>query len=249
MLKRQRPASPPPVPTFSETPFITDPVDLSLIERHHKKRRVLPPSLDGTSRGWAKPHEHHIPRFDDDDEEYYESDDEHEEAPGSSRGNNNNGSNFSSSQQQAHYASPYKSTNQLLRELHTVNQHRLLFSSPAHNLSLASQQASGSGSQQQQFGLYHSSSLLSDNASEPMSHHPSNSLSGFGHNSEGITSPRRQEWHRSFSGVDKEDAVMSNEVSRVTERYESTNRLLGSLFLSRRRQLEPLEDNTEHLSS
>ncbi|KAF9042098.1 hypothetical protein BJ165DRAFT_1529554 [Panaeolus papilionaceus] len=242
MLKRQRPASPPPIPTFSETPFITDPVDLGLIERHHKKRRTLPPSLDGSSRGWAKPHEHHLARFDDDDEEYYESDeDEFEQNRDAlSRGN----PEFIPSQQ-AHYASPYKSTNQLLRELHTVNQHRLLFASPVQNLGLSSYLAASGSGLQHQFGnaLLQNQSYLYQQQQQPLlqplqfdnasSHQPSNSPSG------GMLSPRRQEWHRSVDS--KEDGVISEEVSRVTERYENTNRLLGSLFLSRRKQLEPLD--------
>lgn len=71
-----------------------------------KRRRTAPPLLDGVSRGWAQQEE--------EDEDYAASDSEDDAATCPLDGS----------------TGEYSSTNSLLRELHTLNQHRLLFSSP-----------------------------------------------------------------------------------------------------------------------
>lgn len=72
-------------------------------DRDSKRRRTVAPVLDGCARGWVTQPD------DDDDDEYLSAD----EAP--------------------HPALPrseeYKSANTMLRELHTLHQHRLLFAS------------------------------------------------------------------------------------------------------------------------
>jgi hypothetical protein len=121
MLKRQRPVS--PTPTFSSVPLVIADPYADFVGRDTKRRRTLPPVLDGACRGWA-----HAPLFinneEDDGEEDYISDDEIENiAPNCSI-------NVSLTQQQPGDKAGYTSTNSFLRELHTLQQHRLLFSSP-----------------------------------------------------------------------------------------------------------------------
>lgn len=121
MLKRQRQVS--PTPTFSSVPLVIADPYADFAGRDTKRRRTLPPVLDGVCRGWA-----HAPLFinneEDDGEEDYISDDEIENiVPNSSI-------NFSLTQQQPGDKAGYTSANSFLRELHTLQQHRLLFSSP-----------------------------------------------------------------------------------------------------------------------
>ena len=118
MLKRQRQTSPPP-PSSSSVPLISnDPVaDMIERERDSKRRRTLPPSLDGAARGWAKPEI--TEGYDDDQEEQYSDE---EDAVYDYRPTRN---------QVTLASAEYKSTNTMLRDLHTLHQHRLLFSSPS----------------------------------------------------------------------------------------------------------------------
>ena len=118
MLKRQRPIS--PTPTFSSVPLvIADP----FVERDTKRRRTLPPVLDGACRGWA-PAPLSINDEEDDGEEDYISDDENKYI------SPNCSIKCSPTPQQPGDKAGYTSTNSFLRELHTLQQHRLLFSSP-----------------------------------------------------------------------------------------------------------------------
>ncbi|KAF5377543.1 hypothetical protein D9615_005193 [Tricholomella constricta] len=113
MLKRQRPASPPP--SMPTVPLLVHPLPFDMEARRDlKRRRVFPPSLDGNSRGWGVP----IPASgcDDDDDEYMSNEDEPVERNGDR------------SAWPAH-SSEYKAANNVLHELHTLQQHRLLFSS------------------------------------------------------------------------------------------------------------------------
>lgn len=116
MLKRQRPIS--PTPTFSSVPIV---IADSFVERDTKRRRTLPPVLDGACRGWAQA-PLSINNEEDDGEEDYISDDEKE--------NTTTNCSINCSQQQPGDKAGYTSTNSFLRELHTLQQHRLLFSSP-----------------------------------------------------------------------------------------------------------------------
>jgi len=78
-----------------------------------KRRRTLPPVLDGKLRGWAIPNEAG-PNPDCEgyeDEEYLDEEKE----------------DFQYLATSPHDDSPYKSANNLLHELHTLHKHRLLF--------------------------------------------------------------------------------------------------------------------------
>jgi hypothetical protein len=173
MLKRQRAPSPPL--SFSSVPFISDtPGDL--IERKVKRRRTQPPVLDGTSRGWARP-----PETASEDEEDLISDDEAELLVPSHP-----------SQQQ----SEYKSTNTMLRELHTLQQHRIYFSS--------------------------SSTTQNTSLSTSLPHLTISSC----HPDKGILPPQ-QERLRAAMPIEKgyqDDGITTDEVNRVTERYEERNK-------------------------
>ena len=119
MLKRQRPATPPPsslgdppsfLPNGPIRPLLpSQPVEPS--QPRSKRQRTQPPPLDGALRGWlvsepAGPH--------------WESDGEEDwiEDPHSRMG---------SPLPPPTTASQYKDANSLLHELHVLNQHRLLF--------------------------------------------------------------------------------------------------------------------------
>ncbi|KIM48430.1 hypothetical protein M413DRAFT_440160 [Hebeloma cylindrosporum] len=192
MLKRQRAPSPPL--TSSSVPLVND-TSGDLIERKVKRRRTQPPVLDGASRGWARPLEDPS-----EDEEDFCSDDEVE----------NLASSHPSQQDQSQ--SEYKSTNTMLRELHTLQQHRICFSSP----SPAPQTTSLSS------GLPH----LTISSRSP---------------DKGLLL-QQERLRPAFPSALMEkgykgDGIASDEVNRVTERYEGTNKFIGSLFLSRRREL------------
>jgi hypothetical protein len=107
MLKRQRPASPPP--SMPAIPFADDP-PFEVARHQSKRRRVLPPVLDGQARGWGElGHED----WDGEDDEEYEhhimySTDQAGALADSSR---------------------YKSANGVLHDLHTLHRRRLLSSS------------------------------------------------------------------------------------------------------------------------
>lgn len=112
MLKRQRPASPPP--SIPSIPLATDPLPFNPeAGRASKRRRVLPPSLDGHARGWSLPDGEE----DDGEEDYMSSGDEPVEEPGDKVA-------------WTLHLSEYKMANNFLHELHALHQHRLLFSSP-----------------------------------------------------------------------------------------------------------------------
>ena len=123
MLKRQRPVSPPPM--FSSVPLVmTDPPATDFMRRDTKRRRTLPPILDGAYRGWAQAPPLSINNVEDDDEDHISDDEVEKIAP-------NFSINCSLIQQHPpEDKTEYASTNSFLRELHTLQQHRLLFSSP-----------------------------------------------------------------------------------------------------------------------
>ena len=177
MLKRQRVPSPPL--SFSSVPFISDtPADL--IERKAKRRRTQPPVLDGASRGWARPAE-----TPSDDEEDPISDDEAELLV----------SSHPSQQQQ----SEYKSTNTMLRELHTLQQHRICFSS--------------------------SSTAQNTPLSTSLPHLTISSC----HPDKGLLPPQQERLRVAFPSMPiekgyQDDGIATDEVNRVTERYEGTNK-------------------------
>lgn len=112
MLKRQRPSSPPP--SISNIPLVDD------SSHDFKRRRILPPILDGPSRGWGTSQEEDI----------------YEEDAGTSDEERENTSSSSSNPDVVEYSS----ANTVLRALHTLNQHRLTqaFASPPRNAARSS---------------------------------------------------------------------------------------------------------------
>ncbi|KAL0575028.1 hypothetical protein V5O48_006929 [Marasmius crinis-equi] len=124
--------------------------------------------------------------------------------------------------------SPYKETNSVLYELHTLHRHRLLFS------------------QSQQRSSTHKFGILSEAAKHANDAGPTQSLPQPIAASYQHLTPSSPLDNRIPHSGSNSDAHPEHEVQSVRERYEDTNRLLGSLFLSRRRELEPDDQGTSH---
>jgi hypothetical protein len=105
MLKRHRPVSPPP--SGPSIPFVSDPPEPH--RRESKRRRILPPSLDGQARRSTF-------RTDEDDGE------EDDDGVDLSYEHNASGSGPA-------HNTEYKSANTFLHDLHALHRHRLIFSS------------------------------------------------------------------------------------------------------------------------
>ncbi|KAI9572652.1 hypothetical protein HD554DRAFT_2014144 [Boletus coccyginus] len=119
MLKRQRPATPPPSSLDDPASFLPiRPLQpLHTIDPSHprsKRQRTQPPSLDGALRGWLES-EDAGPHWESDGEEDWT------EGPYDVLG---------SPLPPSTTANQYKDANSLLHELHVLNQHRLLFARP-----------------------------------------------------------------------------------------------------------------------
>ncbi|KAH7908263.1 hypothetical protein BJ138DRAFT_378652 [Hygrophoropsis aurantiaca] len=253
MLKRQRPVSPPPSSLDSEYPItfpdrpirplpereVSEPGSFSQHPRS-KRRRVHAPVLDGPSRGWLPTgvNSTAFPNQDSDGEEDWvdEGDDE------------------SSSAQLA--ASPeemamYKQTNSILHEVHALHQHRMMFvnpglhlqaiSPPYPNLSSASMESQQTyysqqlPSHAQSFG-YPVSVTDHSGGKSPFPReqdHPIPYVVSVGQDRQSMSS-----WQSLSNQGSLTVKPEIDEVQIVRERYEDTNKLLGSLFLSRRRALE-----------
>ncbi|KAJ7786072.1 hypothetical protein B0H16DRAFT_1355206 [Mycena metata] len=192
MLKR-RAISPPP---GSAIPLVSDPPDS--YRRESKRRRILPPSLDGQSRRSILPAE-------DEDGEEDDEDDVH-----LSNGRNPFGPGPSASPV---HNTEYESANTFLHDLHALQRHRLIFSSSSPPF-LQPDIPAAPHTQDKSY-----LSPMPDFARTPDKKDPSG-MHDFG------------------CGPSVE------EVQSVKERYEDTNKLLGSLFLTRRKQLDPHQYNT-----
>lgn len=194
MLKRQRPASPPPsardIPLMMAAESLMD-----APQRTAKRRRVLPPLLDGKARGWGL-------RGDDNIDYDNEEDDEEEES-----------ASEESVHQNVHDAGQYKSTNSFLHDLHALHQHRLIFSSSPPHLHLTPNQRQYINSH----GLFHP-----DQGSSPIP---------------GKVLPPLSECPRPHSQLNQcisigpmpqsgDDGNRMDEVQRVKERYEETNKFV-----------------------
>ncbi|KAF7339663.1 hypothetical protein MSAN_02181300 [Mycena sanguinolenta] len=199
MLKRQRAISPPP--SNLEIPLVSDTPESH--RRESKRRRVLPPSLDGQSRHAAFPAE------DDGEEDDYDVD----------SSDSRNPPDVASSGSTT-YNTEYQSANIFLHDLHALHRHRLLFSSPP-------------------------SAFIRPGPFSPPVQEKSFLLP--------IVDLPRTVDKQELSGM---QGFGIEEVDKVKERYEDTNRLrqssvcrgpfnlmlhrmLGSLFLTRRKQLDP----------
>ncbi|TFK41388.1 hypothetical protein BDQ12DRAFT_438504 [Crucibulum laeve] len=210
MLKRQRAVSPPP--STPSVPLLDSSSMDMLIDRDPKRRRTLPPVLDGPSRGWGRPY------TDDSYEEDYEENDSDPIYPDT--GDHDAVAALDTVE--------YKSANNVLRELHTLNQHRLLFAStsnvPPHYLPMKRTShtylpPTASSDSDAHLPPTFLKTFLPAISERPRLH--SATLSH--HNDE----PENKNTHGMFV----------EEGHCVKERYESSNKFLGSLFLSRRREL------------
>ncbi|KAK0198624.1 hypothetical protein F5146DRAFT_1020437 [Armillaria mellea] len=173
MLKRQRAASP-RVSAMSNVHLVADD------SPRQKRRRILPPALDGHLRGriWEND--------EDDGEEDYESTDEE----GQDRGEG---------------SLEYKAANSMLYELHALNRHRQIFATTSN--------------QHWPYGFPGTPPEKGSSiASTPHLHH-----------------------NEAKSGAQQSSGsgnLSVDELQKVTQRYEETNKRLGVLFLSRRKELE-----------
>ncbi|KAJ7431793.1 hypothetical protein B0H11DRAFT_2128452 [Mycena galericulata] len=191
MLKRLRPASPPA--SIPSIPLVLDPSDS---HRHEsKRRRILPPSLDGQSRRSTF-------RTNDDGED----DDDDDEM------NLSDASNPPGCVSAVHN-SEYESANNFLHELHASHRHRLIFSPswqpPLHPESLSA--------------LQYQDKVYVERI---------------------LDYPRLADEKDSSGTQDFGSGLPFEEVQSVKERYEDTNKLLGSLFLTRRKQLDQPQNST-----
>ncbi|KAJ3998454.1 hypothetical protein F5050DRAFT_1219304 [Lentinula boryana] len=210
MLKRQRAPSPPPS-SSSNIPLIADSTPTENA-RDTKRRRIQPPVLDGRMRGWGTAQDTLYETFDageDDGEEDIIEDDEY--LPGSVP---SDGANPNSS---------YKSTNGFLHELHTLQRHRVLFSTNASIQTLNSN-----------YFAYDSSSPQ-PHAYDRHLHPPGKVLFSQTNVPAAVNTLNQQESHALALAVNYEKHCESDS---ARAHYEERNRLLGSVVLSRRRELE-----------
>lgn len=115
MLKRQRPASPSP---SSDAPFpAADIIDISHPTHGAKRRRIFAPVLDGAQRGWAAPG---VPTSDSYDQ--YDSEEEYEDEEDNERSLEVE----SSLHEKGAVGAIYKSTNNMLHDLHALRRQRML---------------------------------------------------------------------------------------------------------------------------
>ncbi|KAH9890907.1 hypothetical protein C8Q73DRAFT_792357 [Cubamyces lactineus] len=130
--------------------------------------------------------------------------------------------------QRLNQAGEYRNVNSLLHDLHAEQRHRMLFSTslPPSHLPM----------------LHHAEHTYAVAASADKTV-PALSRNGLpSAQDEGRKAPS------SFTiSIPSKDTAMVDhvEVQRVTERYEDTNRYLGSVFLSRRRQFDTTSQQNE----
>ena len=174
-------------------------------------------------RGWAPD----IPNIsspllpqDSDGEEPWTDDDESQRAP-----------------DQPVDSSEYKETNNMLHEIHALNQHRLLFVNPPPTPGPSTYASPALNSLPYQ--LAHTSEQ-----SHPYAPLAAHKLNNFSHLPVHPIHPPRfeMESHLQVGAQHPPQQDDRQEVQWVRERYEDANRLLGSLFLSRRRELFPADE-------
>ncbi|PFH50749.1 hypothetical protein AMATHDRAFT_3712 [Amanita thiersii Skay4041] len=179
MLKRQRPLTP-PIPSV---PLIAPtPLDVMMMERESKRRRTNSTSDELSRDSWHYTTCSMVSNAKEDTSGCASSDSS---------------------------ASEYKSANNMLRELHTLHQHRLLFAPTTPSMLHT-----------------HGDSLQSPDI-------PPSSLK---HVISSLPDPMRLITRASSNDPEATPSLI-DEQAQVMEHYEETNRLLGSLFLSRRRNL------------
>ncbi|KIJ08588.1 hypothetical protein PAXINDRAFT_102526 [Paxillus involutus ATCC 200175] len=258
MLKRQRPATPPPSSLHDFTSCFADRSIKPLPQRNAdptlrnepcaKRRRTQPPVLDGALRGWLASNPTNPCREEGDDEEdWVEGVEGHQsDAPSSLP---------------LVVTDQYKHANSLLHELHTLHQHRFLFTESVRDGHFNEYSATPSSTTYVQHPHLHAYPLGQGHGTGNLS-----SLSQFSQTTDGkISLPELS--HRptpSFSSQSThirpaegeyithfvQGQVDVHEVKSVRERYEDANRFLGALFLSRRRELdEAVSSATDGLPS
>ncbi|KAI6045131.1 hypothetical protein EDC04DRAFT_2889320 [Pisolithus marmoratus] len=233
MLKRQRPATPPPssldFPTyfFPAKPLPNPDLASSISDPCGKRRRLERPENE-MLKGWALPSSGISREEHGDDEEDVERSSHGDGAEELYDGVSNQ-SNSSRGDR------VYKQTNSILHEVHVLNQHRLIFS-PSEHLSRSYSEIpphsihnhpNSQGTAEFGCGLPQSA-----HGKSPM---PSNS-SQLAH---------RMRAGQSCSANVAADQADVHEAQAVWERYGGTNKLLGSLFLSRRRELQETFHSSE----
>lgn len=128
MMKRQRPSSPDIPHIEDEEPLDTNMNRTSSPLRTSKRQRVLPPSLDGPSRGWANSSSLHSPHLQsnstyEDDDDYYD-----DAFPGDELGDTTGGGD-DDAEMQGVTMQKYRNVNSLLHDLHAEQQYRRVLSS------------------------------------------------------------------------------------------------------------------------
>ncbi|KZP32310.1 hypothetical protein FIBSPDRAFT_882662 [Athelia psychrophila] len=191
MLKRQRPASPSP---SSDMPILAaDIMDISDPAHGAKRRRIFAPVMDGAQRGWAVSVPPTLDAQYDSEEEYLEED--------------AHSLDTERLHAQGEVGTMYKSTNNMLHDLHALRQQRML-SGPSMPGSDRHGQLYPSSSPYHQ---EHAKSML-----PPMSERP------------------RLPWSAPSEGAGKAvDGGMDAVELEVKHRYEETNRASNGTALSR----------------
>ncbi|KAF5356330.1 hypothetical protein D9756_004254 [Leucocoprinus leucothites] len=123
MLKRQR--APSPMPQSPSIPHDMTPFDGIIDIRDLKRRRVVPPSLDGQTRGWNT----HPSNPNSAEEEEYDEEDYCEEHDPHGRGE----AGFPQSEGREGNAE-YTEVNSVLKEMHILHKHRQTFIPPVPSL-------------------------------------------------------------------------------------------------------------------
>jgi len=183
----------------------------------------MAPILDGEKRGWG------VPTLDPYDNEYEDEELEQDEV---GERHIDDGHWLDSGE--------YRSTNSFLHELHTLHQHRVSNCPTSSPLASSSQirQPTSSQSSPLRPSIRFSPSGY-DNVPTKSALPPISELSA------NVTSLYEElDVQRSLHGHDGGNMMIVDEVQMVKERYEDTNRLLGSLVLSRRRELQGSPDQT-----
>ncbi|KAI0670110.1 hypothetical protein C8Q78DRAFT_1080007 [Trametes maxima] len=204
-------------PSFvPESPYVAAPDPaIDAFERVVKRRRHITPHDHSVVYG------HEVRHGDDTDGEEDVEGDKHDGGQ----------SHYPSGSHRLEQAGEYRSANTLLHDLHAEHRHRMLFSSP-HPFS-------------EMPTLHH---RLHNEHHHHIVDVPSTDKTL--PNLTNVESPslEYQKHTPSFTvSIPSKNANVVDhvEVQRVTQRYEDTNRYLGSLFLSRRKQPDSLEDPSE----
>ncbi|KAF5311834.1 hypothetical protein D9619_003329 [Psilocybe cf. subviscida] len=203
MLKRQRAASPPP-PSSSNIPLVSDTPGDSIAERNFKKQRTAPPSLDGRTRGWGQDQE--LSTEEDDGEEYYIDEDTEDMVPSPSPAGYVHPT--------LHAENEYKSANTVLRELHTLHQHRMLFSTA------------------QPSGNHSTAHLMVAHTSPPLLHGPSPLRNQIGKDKMTTTWSQHPPTMTKEKTSEDDNSVLEEEATRVAERYEGLNKFVHTSVLA-----------------